>query len=181
MTVFDIFVLAVVVASVASGAMRGLVRALIAGGALLAGLLLAARGYEAAGALLRGVGLVESVGAASAGGFLLIVGAALALGFAAGGLARAGLRRARLEWFDRVLGGAFGFVRGVAVCSAIYLALTAFPVRLASVSEARTAPLLAEGARVLAVCTSAEVRGRFLTEYRRLAAQVITSRESAGN
>jgi hypothetical protein len=78
------------------------------------------------------------------------------------------LRRARLEWFDRVLGGAFGLLRGVAVCSAIYLALTAFPVRLSSVEEARTAPALAQGARLLALCTSEDVRVRFLAGYRSL-------------
>lgn len=168
MTFFDVFVLAVVGASVVAGAMRGLVRAFIVGVALLVGLVVAARGYETTGAMLVNLGLVEQGGTANAGGFLLILCAALAVGFLAGRLARAGLRQARLEWFDRALGAGFGFVRGVAVCSAFYLALTAFPVRLASVTEARTAPVLAECARVLALCTSQEMRARFLAEYERL-------------
>src|SRR5437588_7132160 len=82
MTVFDLIVLALVGASFVAGAMRGLVRALIATGALLVGLIFAARGYEFVGALLRGIGLVETRGAAEAGGFLLVVGVALVLGFA---------------------------------------------------------------------------------------------------
>ena len=168
MTIFDLFVILIVGASVAAGVLRGLVRATIAGLALIVGIVLAARGYEAAGGLLRGLGLVESGAAANAGGFLLIAGLIFALGFVSGGLVRAGLRRARLEWFDRALGGAFGLVRGIAVCSVIYLALTAFPVRLSSVAEARTAPALAEGARLLAVCTSSEMRERFISEYKRL-------------
>lgn len=168
MTVFDLFVIVIVGASIAAGALRGLVRAAITGLALIVGLLLASLGYEAAGGLLRSSGLVESGAAANAAGFLLLAGIVLVLGFAAGGLARAGLRRARLEWFDRALGGAFGLARGVAVCSVVYLALTAFPVRLNSVEEARTAPVLAEGARLLASCTSSEVRERFISEYRRL-------------
>ncbi len=168
MTIFDLFVLALIGASVVAGAMRGLVRALIVGVALIAGLIVAARMYEAAGSLLNGFGLVAPGAAANAGGFLLIVCVALLAGFAAGRLARAGLRQARLEWFDRALGAGFGFVRGVAVCSAFYLALTAFPVRVNSVAEARTAPALAEGARVISLCTSAEVRERFMAEYRRL-------------
>ena len=170
MTVFDLFVLAIVGASVVAGTMRGFVRALVTLVALVAGLVVAARGYGAAGALLRGFGLVESDEAAHAGGFLLITGIALAAGFALGVFARAGLRRARLEWFDRALGAAFGFVRGLAVCSAIYLALTAFPVRLDSVAEAATAPALIEGARWLTVCTSPDVRARFVSGYRRLTA-----------
>lgn len=169
MTVFDIFVLAIVGASIVAGALRGLVRALITVVALLLGLILAARGYATAGSLLRAVGLVESDAAASAGGFLLIVALALTFGFAIGALARGGLRRARLEWFDRALGALFGFLRGMAVCSSLYLALTAFPVRLSSVEEASTAPALAAGAQVLSACTSSDVRSRFIAEYKRLA------------
>ncbi|MCA1591464.1 MAG: CvpA family protein [Acidobacteria bacterium] len=170
MTLFDFFVLVIVGASIVAGAMRGIVRALIAGAALIVGLIVAARGYSVAGTVLRGFGVIKSQEAAHAGGFLLIVGAVLFLGFALGGLARAGLRRARLEWFDRVIGAAFGFVRGVAVCSAVYLALTAFPVQLDSVTEARTAPVLARGAWILAACTSSDVRNRFIEEYKRLTA-----------
>lgn len=168
MTIFDLFVVAVVGASVMAGALRGFVRALLTCAALLLGLILAARGYETAGALLSGVGLVETSAAAHAVGFLLIVGVVLVVGFVAGTLFKGGLRRARLEWFDRILGAAFGLVRGVAVCSIVYLALTAFPVRLSSVADARTAPLLNVGARVLAACTSADVRARFFDGYQRL-------------
>lgn len=168
MTFFDFFVFAVVCASIAAGAMRGLVRALVTGVALVVGLVVATRGYAAAGTLLRGLGLVESAEAASAGGFLLLVVACLAAGFAAGALARRGLRRARLEWFDRVLGGAFGLVRGAAFCSVVYLALTAFPVRIEAVEGALSAPVLASGARLLAALTSEDVRGRFAAEYRKL-------------
>src|ERR1051325_1084580 len=83
MTLFDLIVLALVGASFVAGAMRGLVRALIATGALLVGLIVAARGYEFAGALLRGVGLVEAKATADAGGFLLIVGVGTVVRFPA--------------------------------------------------------------------------------------------------
>ena len=168
MTVFDMFVLAIVGASVAAGALRGLVRALITFFGLGVGVLVATHTYQAAGGFLRGFGLVESNEAAHAAGFLLMVGIVLAAGFVVGESARAGLRRARLEWFDRALGAGFGLVRGVAVCSVVYLALTAFPVRLEAVTQARTGPALAEGARLLALCTSDEVRARFLAQYQQL-------------
>jgi len=168
MTFFDLFVLAIIGSSVIAGALRGLVRALVAGVALVAGLIVAAQGYDVAGALLVGLGLVESQAAARAGGFLLIVGLALGVGFVLGALIKSRLGRTRLGWFDRALGAAFGFIRGAAVCSAIYLALTAFPVRLDTVESARTAPALAEGARLLALCTSPDVRARFRAEYGRL-------------
>ena len=168
MTVFDLFVLAIVGASVAAGALRGLVRALIASLGLVVGFVVATHTYQAAGAFLRNFGLVESPEAAHAAGFLLMVGVVLTAGFVLGESARAGLRRARLEWFDRALGAGIGLLRGVAVCSVDYLALTAFPVKLEAVTRARTGPALAEGARLLSLCTSTEVRARFLARYQQL-------------
>jgi uncharacterized membrane protein required for colicin V production len=170
MTFFDLIVLALVGSSLVAGALRGLVRALITTGATLAGLVLAAQGYARAGALLRGAGLVKSEAAAQAWGFLLIVGAALVLGFIVGQLVRKNLKRARLGWLDSALGACFGLARGLAVCAVIYLALTAFPVRLSAVSAARTAPVLAASAQALTYLTSSELRARFLAGYRRVRA-----------
>lgn len=168
MTVFDLIVLALLGASLISGALRGFVRALVATLAMFIGVVVAARSYEAVGTALRALGLFESSAAANAAGFLLLVGIALALGFLAGQLLRGGLRRAKLEWMDRVLGALFGFVRGMVVCSVVYLALTAFPVRLDTVEEARTAPALAEGAKLISWLTSGDMRRRFQSEYERL-------------
>jgi membrane protein required for colicin V production len=140
---------------------------LITGVALVVGLLVAARAYEMTGAMLRSIGLVESKAAANASGFLLIMTVVLVAGFVTGQLVRGGMRRVRLEWFDRVLGGAFGLLRGLAVCSVMYLALTAFPVRIEAVDQAQTAPVLAAGARLLALFTSPDLRTRFLEEIHR--------------
>ncbi|HLL71359.1 MAG TPA: CvpA family protein [Pyrinomonadaceae bacterium] len=168
MTFFDLIVLMLVGASLVAGALRGFVRALVATLAMFAGVVVAAQMYETAGAALRALNLVESNAAAGAFGFLLIVGLALALGFVAGQLLKGGLKRAKLEWMDRALGALFGFVRGMAVCSVVYLALTAFPLRLSTVEEARTAPALAEGAKLISWLTSSDMRARFQDEYRRL-------------
>src|SRR5918997_423631 len=119
MTFFDLFVLAIVGASVAAGALRGFVRALIASVGLVVGFFVASHTYQQAGA----------------------------------------------------------FLRGVAVCSVVYLALTAFPVKLEAVARARTGPALAEGARLLALCTSDEVRARFLAGYQHLFARTSGARE----
>ena len=166
MTIFDFIVLALIAASVVAGALRGIVKALLTLGALIVGLLIAARGYGVAGALLSGLRIVESPEAANAGGFLLIMIIALVGGFLAGRFVSGGLRRVRLQWFDHVLGGAFGLLRGLAVCSVLYLTLTAFPVNIQAVTEARTAPVLAQGARILSAFTSQEVRTRFYEEFK---------------
>ena len=168
MTFFDFVVLALIASSVVSGAMRGIVQALLTSAALIIGLLIAAQGYEFVGSILRGLKIVESREAANAGGFLLIMAIALVGGFLVGRLISGGLRRVRLKWFDRVLGGAFGLLRGWAVCSILYLALTAFPVKISSVTEARTAPILAQGAKMLGIFTSQEMRTRFYEGYSNL-------------
>lgn len=168
MTVFDFIVVVLIAASVVAGALRGIVQALLTLAALIIGLLIAARAYGTAGSILSGLGIVESTAAANAGGFLLIMIIALVGGFLAGRLVKGGLRRVSLKWFDHVLGGAFGLLRGLIVCSILYLTLTAFPVHISSVTEARTAPLLAQGARLLAAFTSQDLRARFYEEYEKL-------------
>lgn len=165
MTVFDLIVLSLCGASIVAGALRGLVRAVLTGAALIVGLVVAARGYETAGTFIRALGLVESNEAAHAAGFLALTGLIFGLGFVAGHLLTSRLKRTRLAWFDRALGAGFGLLRGFFVSSALFLALTAFPVRISSVEEARTAPLLAEGAKLLTAFTSQDVRSSFLKQY----------------
>jgi membrane protein required for colicin V production len=165
MTVFDLIVLALCGASLVAGALRGLVRGLLTGAALILGIIIAARGYTVAGEFFRAAGLVESNEAAHAAGFLALTGLIFGLGFLAGHFVSRRLKRLRLAWLDRTLGAGFGLLRGFFVSSALFLALTAFPVRISSVEEARTAPLLAEGARLLATFTSPEMRLSFLKQY----------------
>src|ERR1044071_2655602 len=107
MTFFDFVVLTLVASSVVAGALRGIVRSLLTLAALIVGLVIAARGYVAAGGGPARLRAVERDAAAHAGGFLLIIIVALAGGFFAGRLVTGGLRQARLQWFDRLLGGAF--------------------------------------------------------------------------
>jgi membrane protein required for colicin V production len=78
---------------------------------------------------------------------------------------RRGLKRARLGWIDHALGAAFGFVRGWLICSVIYLALTAFPLKPEAVERATFGPALLEGTRVIAYLTSRELRERFFNGY----------------
>jgi len=60
-----------------------------------------------------------------------------------------------------MLGGALGLIRGWLICSVIYLALTAFPVKPEAVERAYFAPALLEGTRVITYLTSRELRERF--------------------
>jgi membrane protein required for colicin V production len=164
MTVLDYFVLIVVVASVASGATRGIIKGIISVSSALAGLVLAAQLYPYAARLTSG--FVSTTRAANLLGFVAVFLTVLACGSLLARRLRGGLKRARLNWVDQMMGAAFGLVRGWLVCSAIYLALTAFPIKIESVERAAFAPALLEGTRVIVYLTSPELRERFLGGYR---------------
>lgn len=163
MTILDYFVLIVVLASIASGATRGIIKGIISLSSAVAGLVLAAQFYTyAAGALS---GFVSTARAANLLGFVAVFLGVLAAGSLLARWMRGGLKRARLDWVDHILGAAFGLARGWLICSAIYLALTAFPVKIEAVERAAFAPALLEGTRVIAYLTSHELRERFLNGY----------------
>jgi membrane protein required for colicin V production len=163
MTILDYFVLIVVVASVVSGATKGLIKGIISVSSAVAGLVLAAQLYPYAASLLSG--FVSTSRAANLLGFVAVFLAVLAGGSLLARLMRGGIKRARLNWADHALGAAFGLARGWLICSAIYLALTAFPIKIEAVERAAFAPALLEGTRVIAYLTSPELRERFLSGY----------------
>jgi len=163
MTFLDYFVLIVVVASVASGATRGILKGIISVASALAGLVLAAQFYAYAAVPF---GAVKATAPwASLGGFVTIFVAVVAAGSLLTRWLRSRLKRARLRWVDHLMGAGFGLLRGWLICSAVYLALTAFPLRLQTVERSVFAPPLLEGTKVIAYLTSQEMRQRFLSGY----------------
>jgi len=163
MTVLDYFVIVVVGTSFVFGLMRGIIKSSITLLASIAGLVAAGYLYPYVGAALEPV--VSSKVAAEFLGFVVVLLAVLIAGMVVSYLARRALKMVRLSWADHLLGGGFGVVRGWLICSAVYLALTAFPVKLEAVEEAKLSPVLLEGTRAIAYLTSAEVRGRFQDGY----------------
>ena len=166
MTLLDYFVVIVVVVSVASGSTKGIIKGIISVTSAVAGLIAAAHLYEYAAALFGG--LVSTPRAANLLGFVAVFLTVLVAGGLASRWLRGRLKRARLRWVDRMLGAVGGLFRGWLVCSVVYLALTAFPVRLETVERAVFAPVLLEGTRVIAYLTSSELRESFFTGYERV-------------
>jgi membrane protein required for colicin V production len=164
MNSLDYFVLIIIIASTAFGAMKGILKGLLSLGSTILGLFAAVYGYPYAALIFKP--FVETERAASLLGFIVVF-----LLFIIGGSflsykLRRAIKRARLDWLDTALGATFGFMRGWLVCSVFYLALTAFPIKLETVQKAAFAPLLLEGTRVIAYITSGEFRARFLEGYR---------------
>lgn len=167
MTVLDYFVVVVIGSSLILGLVRGIIRASITLLACVVGLVAAGYLYPYAGAIIKPV--VSSETAASFFGFVAVLSSVLLIGVIISILARRALRMFRLAWTDHLLGAAFGLVRGWLICSAIYLALTAFPVRLEAVEQAKLSAMLLEGTRAIAYLTSPEVREKFQSGYGSLA------------
>ncbi len=76
-----------------------------------------------------------------------------------------------LRWFDRLLGGAFGLVRGLAVAMAIVLGLIAFvPIAGAerAVAQSQLAPLVLHGARAAALLAPADLRLAYAENFEKV-------------
>jgi membrane protein required for colicin V production len=162
MTVLDYFVLLVVVASVASGVTKGIIRVIVSVAFTVAGLVLAAHSYMYVAGLFH---LFVAGWLANLLGFIAVFLLVLVAGSVLSWRLRGVLKRARLGWTDHALGAVFGLLRGWLVCSVVYLALTAFPMRPEAVERATFGPALLKGAQVITWLTSRELSERFLTGY----------------
>jgi len=103
---------------------------------------------------------VNSLWAADIAGFFTIFFAVLLLAGMLGRLARWTVKGIGLRWFDRFLGAVFGFIRGLAVCAVIVLALAAFAPQW-GLQRSRIAPFLLVTSRGLIWAAPAELRQRF--------------------
>jgi membrane protein required for colicin V production len=162
MTLLDYFVLLIVVASVASGATKGIIKVVTSVAFTVAGLLIAANAYPYAASILR---IFVAARLADLFGFVLLFVFVLVTGSLLAWWLRRGLKRGRLGWIDHLFGAVFGFLRGWLICSVIYLALTAFPGKPEAVEKATFGPALLEGTRVVAYLTSRDLRERFMNGY----------------
>jgi len=85
---------------------------------------------------------VSSPWVANVAGFLTIFIATTVLASAAGRVMRWTAKEVGFRWFDRMLGAAFGVVRGLAVVSVIALAVASFSPQSPLLANSRFAPYL---------------------------------------
>jgi len=120
----DWLIAGVLVLSVIHAAAQGFVFELFALAGTVLGYLLAAWGYPVAAGYLAPY--VKSEVVASGAGFLVIFLAVVILAGAAGRIVRWAAHSVGLSWFDRLLGGAFGFLRGTLVVMVLVMAMASF-------------------------------------------------------
>jgi membrane protein required for colicin V production len=120
----DFVLLAIVLGSVIMSVRKGFSREVIGLAASLAALVLGMWFYGLAGSFL--IPYVSSPRVANLIGFLLVVFAVLICGGLVGWIVSRFLRTIGLSFFDRLLGAAFGFARGVLIAIALLTAFMAF-------------------------------------------------------
>lgn len=166
MTMFDYIVIGVGSFSLLAGLIRGFVQSAWGLASALIGLILASAWYPQLQPIVRP--WMESEVTAMLTGFLIIFVGVVLGGMAIGRTVDALLKKTHLSWLDHLAGGVFGLARGWLICSAVYVALIAFPVQPDMVAHAWSAPYLHQGAEVLTMATSKELRDQFFEAYHSL-------------
>jgi len=157
----DILVLLVIGLSVLSGFMAGFARVGVGFIATMLGIFLGFWCYGVVAAYV--LDYVSSKAIANLVGFFAIFIGIVLLGAVVGRMLAKFFKWVGLSWFDRILGGAFGLVRGIVMAAALITVLLAFapqpPPR--SVVESKTMPYVIDASNVLAALTPREVKEAF--------------------
>jgi membrane protein required for colicin V production len=176
----DYLLLAILVASALMSARKGFSREIIGLAAAVCALVLGMWFYGLAGSFL--ISWVSSPRVANFIGFLLVVFAVLLLGWVLGWLVNRFLRTVGLSFFDRLLGAAFGFVRGLLIAVALLTAYMAFGPEIDSktvskpVLNSRIAPYVLDASHMFVTIAPMELKAGFSKQY----AQVKSLLESNG-
>ena len=124
MNALDWLIAGILVLSVVHAAAQGFVFELFSLAGTVIGYLLAAWEFPVAARYLAPY--VKSDVVAGGAGFLLIFVGVVILAGIAGRIARWATHSVGLRWFDRLLGGAFGFLRGSLVVMVLVMAMASF-------------------------------------------------------
>ncbi len=167
----DCILAAIVLASVVSAVLKGFIQELISLGSVVVGLGLAAFGYSRAAGWFEDIAKSHEV--ALGLGFLVIFLGTLLVGALISLVVRKLVQTVGLQWFDRLLGGAFGLLRGVLVDAVILLVLVAFAIKPEAVRESLLAPYVTTGARAISVIMPQNLRSQFRSGFEKFREQLI--------
>jgi len=174
----DYLLLAILLASAVMSARKGFSREIIGLASALCALVLGMWFYGLAGSFL--IPWVSSPRIANLIGFLLVVCAVLLLGGILGWIVSRFMRTVGLSFFDRLLGAAFGFVRGLLIAIALLTAYMAFGPEIdsktvsASVLNSRIAPYVLDASHVFVAIAPMELKAGFLKQYAQMKSLLAT-------
>ena len=166
MSLLDWILIVILVYSIITSWFKGFTREVLGIITVVAGILLASWFYRSVAGLFKDVVRTENF--ALFLGFSVIFLATLVVGFVIVWLVTKFVKFAKLQWADRLLGAAFGFIRGWVIGAVVLLALTAFDVQTERLKNSELVPYFLPGSRVIAVVTPYEMKAKFLVGYRAL-------------
>ena len=164
----DLVLGSILVISFLQGIARGFSRVAISFAGTLAGLFLAAWFYPSFAARLAPYLSSDTLAKFTA--FLLIfIGVQLLAALIAYAVHKV-FKFSGLSWLDRMMGAAFGLLRGLVIATILLLALMAFPFQSATsvVAKSQIAPYVIGIANAAAAMAPQEVRDGFYATYERV-------------
>jgi membrane protein required for colicin V production len=173
----DYVLLAILLCSVLLSARKGFSREIVGLAAAATALVLGMWFYGLAGSFL--MPYVSSQRVANLIGFLLVVFAVMMLGGIVGWIINRFLRTIGLSFFDRLLGAAFGLVRGMLVAIALLTAYLSFGPEVdsrtvsASVLHSRIAPYVLDASHLVVAIAPMELKSSFAKQYAQVKSQLV--------
>jgi membrane protein required for colicin V production len=165
-TFLDLVFAGIILVSTGFALTKGLAREVTSLIALVGGFFLAVLYYPIPAKRLADYCRTEAI--ASLLGFLIIFLGCILLGAAVSFLVNRFLKAVSLKWFDRILGGIFGFLRGWAMCSILVIGIVAFPISENLMARSFLAPYLLAGARAATFIVPQGLRNKFNEQYRKV-------------
>jgi membrane protein required for colicin V production len=165
----DFLLLAILLFSMVMSARKGFSREIVGLAAACLALVLGMWFYGMAGSFL--LPYVSSARIANLIGFLLVVFAVMLLGGIVGWTISRFLRTIGLSFFDRLLGAAFGLVRGLLIAIALLTAYLAFGPEVdsktvsSSVLHSRIAPYVLDASHLVVAIAPMELKASFAKQY----------------
>lgn len=138
MTVIDWVIVAILVISTFEGLRRGLISAVFSLGGLILGFILAARFWPAFQPLLQRC--IHEAWAVELASYLLVILIVVVAMSILGHLLRRTAHAIGLGWIDRILGGAFGLLRGALLVVLGFIIVAAFYPSASWTRNSRIAP-----------------------------------------
>jgi membrane protein required for colicin V production len=157
MSAGDWLIVAALVFSVVLAAAQGFFLEVFSLAGVIVGFLLASWEYSVVAARLT---FINPPWAANMVAFFLVFAAVAILAGAIGRIVSWGMKQAGLRWVDRVLGGAFGLVRGLLIVTVAVMAIAAFLPDSPILARSQVAPYFLVAGRAASWLTPSEVRNK---------------------
>jgi membrane protein required for colicin V production len=160
MTLFDLFLIALLAYSTIAAFVRGILRELVPLAGLVLGILLASWNYDKVTPMLGK--MVQEPGTARIVAFLLILSVVVVASLMLGHALRKTVDAIGLGFFDRLLGAVFGFVRGCLLGVAVVMAIAAFIPQSTWTLNSILTPYFLEGAHAVSFVVPQQLREQIL-------------------